>query len=66
MNNDIQIQSIHDEPSLKIQIFKNRNHVDLKFKRDSFEILDMEGNQLLTDVKHNDLWRVKVKRARPA
>jgi len=60
------IKTQYNQPLIHVCAFEDQDHVDLKFRKDDFGLLDIDGNSLFDNVKNDGIWRVRVKKAKPA
>ena len=62
---NIILNTLNDQPVIRVNTFKNQKHVDLQFNPDDFEFYDLDGNLLFEENKKQSKWRIKVKQANP-
>ncbi len=63
---NIKIKTQYNQPLIHVCAFENQDHVDLRFKKEYFKLIDVDGNSLFDNVVNKGIWRIRVKKARPA
>ena len=63
---DIVFETERQLPLIRVCALKKQPHIDIKFNPDDYMLLDSEGSQLFPDIKHEVLWRAKVKKGKSA
>jgi len=66
MSKKIEFPLYQGLPFIRILLFKNRKHIDIKISNRDFQITDLQGTALFEEVENDKFWRVKVKEAEPA
>ena len=63
---NIKIKTQYNQPLILVCAFENQDHVDLKFEKEYFKLYDVDGKSLFDNVVNEGVWRIRVKKARPA
>ena len=66
MSKKIEFPTYNKLPSIRIRLFNNRKHVDIRIPDDKLYIKDLNDRVLFEGVKNDKFWRIKVKEAEPA
>jgi len=66
MSRKIHFPLLNGRPSIRILLFKDRKHIDIRIAADEFQLTDLEGNHLFEGIVNDKFWRIKIKDSQPA
>ncbi len=66
MSKKIHFPLLNGLPSIRVLLFKDRKHIDIRIAANEFYITDLKGNRLFEGVINDKFWRIKIKESKPA